>query len=94
MKKIKWLVTVLIVASIALGIIGCSGPSGPIGPIGSNVETQEERFVLIPAGSFQMGSNYYNGVVVPYHNTVHKEAFIFFFPFREFDGCDVTQLGG
>ena len=54
MKKIKWLTTVLIVASIALGIIGCSGPSGPIG---SNVETQEERFVLIPAGSFQMGSN-------------------------------------
>ena len=31
MKKIKWLTTVLIVASIALGIIGCSGPSVPIG---------------------------------------------------------------
>ena len=28
MKKIKWLVTVLVVASIALGIIGCSSPSG------------------------------------------------------------------
>ena len=51
MKKIKWLTTLLVVASIALGIIGCSGPSVPIG---SNVE---ERFVLIPAGSFQMGSN-------------------------------------
>ena len=31
MKKVKWLVTVLVVASIALGIIGCSNPSGPSG---------------------------------------------------------------
>ena len=31
MKKIKWLVTVLVVASIALGIIGCSSPSSPSG---------------------------------------------------------------
>lgn len=48
MKKIKWLTTLLVVASIALGIIGCSSP---------NVGKQEERFVLIPAGTFQMGSN-------------------------------------
>ena len=52
MKKIKWLTTVLIVASIVLGVIGCNNPSGP-----DNVETQEERFVLIPAGTFQMGSS-------------------------------------
>ena len=31
MKKVKWLVTVLVVASIALGIIGCNNPSGPSG---------------------------------------------------------------
>ncbi len=31
MKKSKWLTTVLVVASIALGIIGCSNPSGPSG---------------------------------------------------------------
>jgi len=31
MKKVKWLATVLVVASIALGIIGCSNPSGPSG---------------------------------------------------------------
>ncbi len=54
MKKIKWLTTVLIVASIALGIIGCSGPSVPIVPQGVVVP---EGFVLIPAGTFQMGSN-------------------------------------
>ena len=52
MKKIKWLTTVLVVASIVLGVIGCDNPSGP-----DNGGTKEERFVLIPAGSFQMGSN-------------------------------------
>ena len=31
MKKIKWLTTVLVVASIALGIIGCNNPSEPSG---------------------------------------------------------------
>ena len=51
MKKIKWLVAILVVASIILGVIGCNNPSGP-----DNGETQEERFVLIPAGTFQMGS--------------------------------------
>ena len=29
MKKIKWLVAFLVIASIALGIIGCNNPSGP-----------------------------------------------------------------
>ena len=38
MKKIKWLTTLLVVASIALGIIGCSSPSGPSGS--GNGETQ------------------------------------------------------
>ena len=59
MKKVKWLVTVLVVASIALGIIGCSSPSGPSGSGngGAQGPVVPERFVLIPAGSFQMGSN-------------------------------------
>ena len=64
MKKVKLLTTILVVASIALGIIGCSSPSGP-----DNGGTQEgERFVLIPAGTFQMGSNkgYYD------NKPVHK----------------------
>ena len=51
MKKIKWLVAILVIASITLGIIGCDNPSGP-----DNGGTQEERFVLIPAGTFQMGN--------------------------------------
>ena len=72
MKKIKWLTTVLIVASIALGIIGCSGPSVPIG---SNVGKQEERFVLIPAGSFQMGSNEGNDANKPVHEVTITKPF-------------------
>ena len=73
MKKIKWLVTVLVVASIALGIIGCSGPSVPIGP---NVGTQqEERFVLIPAGSFQMGSNDGKDNNKPVHEVTITKSF-------------------
>ena len=44
MKKIKWLTTVLIVASIVLGVFGCNNPSVP------------EGFVLVEAGTFQMGS--------------------------------------
>ena len=43
MKKVKWLATVLVVASIALGIIGCSSPSGPSGS--GNGGTQE---VVVP----------------------------------------------
>ena len=39
MKKIKWLVTVLVVASIVLGVIGCSSPSSPSGS--GNDETQQ-----------------------------------------------------
>ena len=31
MKKVKWLATVLVVASVVLGVIGCSSPSGPSG---------------------------------------------------------------
>ena len=67
MKKIKWLTTVLVVASIALGVIGCNNPSGPSGSgNGGNSgeqtggETQgtivPEGFVLVEAGTFQMGS--------------------------------------
>ena len=47
MKKIKWLTTVLVVASIVLGVIGCSSPSGPSGsgnggPNGGNQGEQPE----------------------------------------------------
>ena len=41
MKKVKWLVTVLVVASIVLGVIGCNNPCGS-----GNGGTQ----VLIPEG--------------------------------------------
>ena len=68
MKKIKWLVTVLVVASIVLGIIGCDNPSGPSGSgNGDNPGEQlgggtqgvvvPEGFVLVEAGTFKMGSN-------------------------------------
>ena len=46
MKKVKWLVTVLVVASIALGIIGCSSPSGS-GNGGAQGPVLPEGFVLV-----------------------------------------------
>ena len=46
MKKVKWLVTVLVVASIALGIIGCSSPSGS-GNGGAQGAVLPEGFVLV-----------------------------------------------
>ena len=45
MKKIKWLATVLVVASIVFGVIGCNNPSGPSGS--GNGGTQG---VVIPEG--------------------------------------------
>ena len=45
MKKIKWLITVLIVASIALGIIGCNNPSGPSGS-----DNGESKGAIVPEG--------------------------------------------
>ena len=64
MKKIKWLVTVLIVASIVLGIIGCDNPSGsgngdnPGEQLGGGTQgvVVPEGFVLVEAGTFKMGS--------------------------------------
>ena len=38
MKKIKWLATVLVVASIVLGIIGCSNPSNPSGSVNGGAQ--------------------------------------------------------
>jgi len=70
MKKIKWLTTVLIVASIALGVIGCNNPSGP-----DNGGTKEERFVLIPAGTFQMGSNEGYDANKPVHEVTITKPF-------------------
>ena len=70
MKKLKWLVAILVVASIALGVIGCNNPSGP-----DNGETQEERFVLIPAGTFQMGSNDGSDANKPVHGVTITKPF-------------------
>ena len=49
MKKVKWLATVLVVASVALGIIGCSSPSGPSGSGngGAQGAVLPEGFVLV-----------------------------------------------
>ncbi|MBQ4555203.1 MAG: formylglycine-generating enzyme family protein [Spirochaetaceae bacterium] len=70
MKKIKWLTTVLVVASITLGIIGCSNPSNPSSPSGSGGGTQEvvvpDGFVFVKGGTV-VGSdneNNYEGVFI------------------------------
>ena len=74
MKKIKWIIAVLIVASIVLGVIGCNNPSGP-----DNGGTQgpiiPEGFVLIPAGSFWMGYNGGYGDNLPIHEVTITKPF-------------------
>ena len=70
MKKIKWLTTVLVVASIVLGIIGCNNPSGP----GDDVSTVvPEGFVFVkgatvtgalPAWLDESANDYYKGVFI------------------------------
>lgn len=65
MKKIKWLATVLVVASIALGIIGCSSPSSPSssgngGTQGSLDELPDDK--PGPSGS---GNGVTQGAIVP-----------------------------
>ena len=79
MKKIKWLVAFLIVASIALEIIGCNNPSNPSSPSGSDNGTQgavvPEGFVLIPAGSFKMGSNEGGSANKPVHEVTITKPF-------------------
>lgn len=73
MKKIKWLTTLLVVASIALGIIGCSSPSepsSPSGPSGSGKgETQGAivpEMVEVKGGTITgaKNSNNYPGVFI------------------------------
>ena len=69
MKKIKLLATVLVIASIVLGVIGCNNPSGPD-------NGQEERFVLIPAGSFKMGCNNWDATKPVHEVTITKPFYM------------------
>ena len=67
MKKVKWLATVLVVASIVLGVIGCSSPSGPSGS--GNGGTQEvvvPEMVSVKGGTVTgaKNSNNYTGVFI------------------------------
>ena len=67
MKKIKCLVTVLVVASIVLGVIGCSSPSGPSGS--GNGGTQGvvvPEMVSVKGGTVTgaKNSNNYEGVFI------------------------------
>ena len=66
MKKVKWLVTVLVVASIVLGVIGCSSPSGSGngetqqgGPNGGNPGKQPEVHEHTFAEEWKMNENFH-----------------------------------
>ena len=77
MKKVKWLATVLVVASIALGIIGCSSPSGPSGSGNGGAQgiVAPEGFVLVKAGTFQMGSEDGENSNKPVHKVTITKPF-------------------
>jgi len=59
MKKVKWLVTVLVVASIVLGVIGCSSPSGPSGSGNGGAQgiVAPEGFVFVKGGKVAGAKN-------------------------------------
>ena len=67
MKKLKWIIILLIV-SLVIGVIGCKDSTVP------------ENFVLIPAGSFQMGSWNYCSLFassIPVHQvTITKDFYM------------------
>ena len=114
MKKVKWLTTLLVVASIVLGVIGCNNPSGPdnggtqqcgakghtlgiweitnepteteLGQMQSvckvcgetvtkELQPVPERFVLISAGTFKMGSNEGYNSTKPVHEVTITKPF-------------------
>ena len=62
MKKIKWLVAFLIV-SLVTGVLGCNNSRIP------------KEFVLIPAGTFQMGSEKGNKLEKPVHKVTITKSY-------------------
>ena len=77
MKKIKWLLTVLVVASIALGIIGCSSPSGPSGSGNGGAQGAiVPEMVFVKGGTFQMGNYVDYSVRDPFEVTITKDFYI------------------
>ena len=72
MKKLKWIATLLVVTSVLLGVIGCKD------------STVLENFVLIPAGSFQMGSEEGYDDNKPVHQVTITKPFYM-------GKCEVTQ---
>ena len=86
MKKVKWLATVLVVASVVLGVIGCSSPSGPSGS--GNGGTQEvvvPEMVLVkgvtvtgalPAWLDESASDYYKGVFIKYRTVTLSDFYM------------------
>ena len=67
MKNVEWLATVLVVASIVLGVIGCSNPSGPSGSGNGGAQgVVVPEMVSVKGGTIE-GSEYtnnYKGVFV------------------------------
>lgn len=78
MKSIlKKVAGVAITAVLALEMFSCSNGSddNPVLPPDPNKETVAEDFVLIPAGTFQMGSNQGNAYNKPVHTVTLTKAF-------------------
>ena len=83
MKKVKWLVTVLVVANLLLGVIGCNNPSGSGNGGTQGTIVPEMVFVkgatvtgALPAWLDESAEDYYKGVFIKDRNVTLSDFYM------------------